>query len=266
MKYTFLIISLLLLHGQGLAQQKPESQWTYSVGLGMAITPSYLGDDKPRLLLFPNFSAAYGDRFSFSLLEGASYNLIKTHAWRMGPVLKTNIGRFEDGSLPSSVAGNTSDLRGLGDVDATIEPGVFMEYARYSVATRLEVRQGIGGHKGMIGELKSEFRSTLRLRAKTIYYALGPEIRMAGSNFNNAFFGIDAQQALDTDLEVYEAELGLLSYGISGSLQFPMNEKLSAITFLRYNRLGDVASDSHLIRKYGSLNQTTLVFMLNYKL
>ena len=266
MKHTFLLLSLLFLHCRGLAQQSPESQWTYSVGLGMAITPSYLGDDKSRLLLFPNFSAAYGDKFSFSLLEGATYNLIKTDTWRLGPVLRTNIGRFEDGSLPSSIAGNTRDLIGLGDIEASVEPGVFIEYTRHSIATKLEVRQGIGGHQGMLVELRSEYRSTLRLKTKTIYYALGPEIRVAGANFNNAFFGIDSQQSLNTDLDVYEARFGLLSYGISGSVMLPMNDRLSAITFLRFNRLGHEASDSRLIRDHGSPNQTTLVFMLNYKL
>ncbi|OEK04617.1 hypothetical protein BFP71_14265 [Roseivirga misakiensis] len=249
-----------------MAQQKPKNQWTYSVGLGMAIIPSYLGDDESRILLFPNFTATDGNKFFFSLLEGASYHLINTNTWRMGPVLKSDIGRFEDGSLPSSITNKTDDLIGFGDIDATIEPGVFIEYTKKSIATKLELRQGVGGHKGIIGELKSEYRGTLKSKLKSIYYSIGPELRFAGSNFNNTFFGINQEQSSNTDLAVFESESGLLSYGISGSIIFPINEKLSAITFLRYNRLGNVASDSHLIRQYGSSTQKTLVFMINYQL
>lgn len=267
MKNLYILIGMLFLYSQGLAQQTTEKQWSYSVGLGMVVTPSYLGDDESRLLVFPNFSVAYGDKFFASLLDGASYNLIKTNTWRIGPVLKSNIGRLEDGTLPSSVSGSkTSDLIGLGDIDPTLEPGFFIEYTKSSITSKIEFRQGIGGHRGLLGELRSEYRNTFRIKTKSIYYSIGPEVRISGSNFNNAFFGVDKEQSLNTDLPVYETKLGLLSYGLTGSLVVPINERLSAIAFFRYTKLGDVASDSHLIRAHGSPNQSTLAFMINYKL
>jgi len=265
MKNLLLLLLFLLIHYQGVAQQTKKLQWSYSVGLGTAVAPTYLGDDTYQLLIFPNFSASHGDKFSVSLLDGARYNLMKTDTWRIGAVIKPNIGRFEDGSVPSSVSNiKTNDLVGLGDVGFTTEPGFFLEYTKKSLANKLEVRQGIGGHTGWIGELRSEYKNAFKLNKSNIYYSVGPEIRISSSNFNNAFFGIDQEQSLNTDLEAYEAKPGLLSYGLSGTVIVPLNKRFAYIAFVRYNKLGDVASDSPLIRQEGSAHQRTMAFMLNY--
>lgn len=260
-----LFISLFGFITTSSGQVEEAKKWNYSVGVGMATTPSYLGDDEYQLLLFPNFRVTYSDKFFASLLEGIGYNVIKTNTWRMGPIVKTHIGRFEDGTVPSSISGNkTEDLLGLGDVGFTLETGGFIEYTKGFISTKLEIRQGIGGHQGMIGELKSEIKSSFRIRKKSIYYALGPEIRITDSRFNNAFFGINQDQSSTSDFEVYDAKFGLLSYGLSGSFLIPINKKLSTIGFLRYSRLGDVASDSQLVSQNGSVHQTTVGLMLNY--
>lgn len=265
----FLAISILIFSGRphiSMGQQSSQTKWTYSVGLGMATTPSYLGDDEYQLLIFPHFGVKYGDKFFASFLEGVGYNLIKTNAWRIGPILKTNIGRFDDGTVPSSVTGKTKDLVGLGDVGLTVESGAFIEYTKKSITTKLELRQGIGGHKGLIGEISTSYRGAFKLKKKVIYSVIGPEIRITGSNFNNAFFGINSAQSLNAELEVYQAKSGILSYGLSGSLIVPINEKLSIITLMRYSKLSKIASDSHLIQKSGSSHQYTFGFLLNYTL
>ena len=265
MKNLLLLLFFLLLHYHGIAQQTKKMQWSYNVGLGTAVTPSYLGDDSYQVLIFPNFNASFGDKFSVSLLQGARYNLIKATNWRIGVVIKTNIGRYEDGTVPSSVSNiKTNDLIGLGDIDFTAEPGIVLEYTKKSITNKLEIRQGIGGHKGLVGELRSEYKNVYKLNKIHIYYSVGPDIKVSNSNFNNAFFGIDQEQSLNTDLEAYEAEQGLLSFGLGGTLIIPINQRLAYIALFRYNKLTDIASNSPLIRQHGSTHQGTMAFMLIY--
>ena len=258
----------MLWHFQTVkAQDSTPNEWTYSVGIGTAILPAYLGDDQYQAALFVNFSAQYGDWFSASLIDGIRYNYIKNERWALGPVLKFNIGRFEDGNIPSRIAGSTTtDLQGLGDIDFTVEPGVFAQLSSGSLIHKLEIRQGLGGHKGLIGEFKSEYRSRFQVGNKTIQYALGPELKMAGTNFNNAFFGISSSQAAQSDLGAYQAKAGLLSYGFNASLAIPVNTRISAMVLAGYSRLGEAAKDSNLISQFGSRNQANFGFLLNYSL
>ncbi len=258
----------MLWHFQTVkAQDSTPNEWTYSVGIGTAILPAYLGDDQYQAALFVNFSAQYGDWFSASLIDGIRYNYIKNERWALGPVLKFNIGRFEDGNIPSRIAGSTTtDLQGLGDIDFTVEPGVFAQLSSGSLIHKLEIRQGLGGHKGLIGEFKSEYRSRFQVGNKSIQYALGPELKMAGTNFNNAFFGISSSQAAQSDLGAYQAKAGLLSYGFNASLAIPVNTRISAMVLAGYSRLGEAAKDSNLISQFGSRNQANFGFLLNYSL
>ena len=258
----------MLWHFQTVkAQDSTPNEWTYSVGIGTAILPAYLGDDQYQAALFVNFSAQYGDWFSASLIDGIRYNYIKNERWALGPVLKFNIGRLEDRNIPSRIAGSTTtDLQGLGNIDFTVEPGVFAQLSSGSLIHKLEIRQGLGGHKGLIGEFKSEYRSRFQVGNKSIQYALGPELKMAGTNFNNAFFGISSSQAAQSDLGAYQAKAGLLSYGFNASLAIPVNTRISAMVLAGYSRLGEAAKDSNLISQFGSRNQANFGFLLNYSL
>lgn len=262
----FFPLFLILLSGpSSFGQSKADQEWSVAVGLGMAAIPSYPGDDTYQAVLIPSVQIQYGDRFFASLLEGVGYNVIHTDRWRIGPILKNHIGRYEDGTVPSSIIGDqTDDLIGLGDVGFTFEPGGFMEFTQKSIITKLEIRQGLGGHKGLIGELRTEYKGQFKLQKKRIYYRIGPEIRFANSRYHNAFFGIDAEQAANTDLDLYDAESGLLSYGLNSSLLVPINQKISILGFARYQRLGEILSDAPLLKRSGSSNQSAFGFLVQY--
>jgi outer membrane scaffolding protein for murein synthesis (MipA/OmpV family) len=262
--YTALFLTLFLWH-PCVSQETADNRWSFSAGLGMANVPSYLGDNDYQVILFPNFRVAHSDKIFASLLEGVGYNVVKVNSWRFGPIIKYHASRYGNGSVSSKIeADKNKDLINIGDVVFTVEPGLFFQYSNRSVNTKLEIRQGIGGHNGLIGELKSEYRSIIQLFGWSVYYAIGPQIKIADSDFNNAFFGIDQRQALETDLGIYDPKFGVLSYGLNGSLVVPLRRKLSLIAFAAYNRLGNVAAESDLIIKYGSVNQGAFGLIFNY--
>jgi outer membrane scaffolding protein for murein synthesis (MipA/OmpV family) len=262
--FAALFIALFLCH-PCVSQEKPQNKWSYTLGLGMANVPSYLGDNDYQVILFPNFRVTYSDRIFASLLEGIGYHAVKGNSWSYGPIIKYNASRHENGAVSSKIEGDKSRERiHLDDVVFTIEPGVFFQYSIRSINTKLEVRQGIGGHKGLIGELKSDYRSIIQLFGRPFYYAIGPQIKIADTNFNASFFGINHKQALETDLGIYDPKFGILSYGLNGTLVVPLRRKLSMIAFAGYSRLGNVAAESDLIIEYGSVNQGSFGLILNY--
>ena len=259
-----LFVALFLLH-PCVSQETSENGWSYSFGLGMANVPSYLGDNDYQVILFPNFRVTYSDKIFASLLEGIGYHALKGNSWTFGPIIKYNVSRYENGSVSSKIEGDkTKEPINLGDIVFTLEPGLFFQYSNRSVNTKLEIRKGIGGHKGLIGELKSDYRSIFNLFGRSIYYAIGPQIKITDSDFNSAFFGINQKQALDTDLDIYDPKYGILSYGLNGLFVVPLRRKLSMIAFAGFNRLGDVAAESDLIIEYGSVNQGSFGLILSY--
>ncbi|MEO1436624.1 MAG: MipA/OmpV family protein [Bacteroidota bacterium] len=260
---TFLLFILFKTFSFG--QTKRPSDWSVSAGMGLATLPSYPGDDQYQLVVVPSIRIQYSDRFFASILEGVGYNMVLTDHWRIGPILKNHIGRYEDGTVPSSIAGRkTTDLIGLGDIGFAAEPGAFIEFTQKAFITKLEIRQGLGGHQGLIGELRSAFQGRVKFNKSHLIYRAGPELRFANSTYQNAFFGINAEQAANTELAKYEAETGLLSYGLNGSIGVPIHQKLSMIAFARYQRLGVIASDSPLVQGFGSSNQSTFGMLLQY--
>lgn len=263
---TFAALFLtLLLWRPCVSQETADSKWSSSIGLGMANVPTYLGDNHYQVILFPNFRVTYSDRIFASLLEGIGYHAVKGNSWSYGPLIKYHVSRYENGAVSSKIGvDKTKELISIGDVVFTVEPGIFVQYSNRSINTKLEIRQGIGGHKGLIGELKSDYRSIFQLFGSPIYYAIGPQIKITDSDFNSAFFGIDQRQALETDLRIYDPKFGVLSYGLNGSLVVPLRRKLSMIAFAGYNRLGNVAAESDLILKFGSVHQGSFGLILNY--
>lgn len=266
---TLIAITCVALLGASAsaAAQTPEknSGWQLTVGPGVIFAPSYLGDDEYRVRIVPNFSIKYEDRFFASVREGVGYNVINSNSWISGPVAKYDFGRDDDGSSMFAVSGDdTNDLLGLGDVDGTIELGGFIKYSRNSWSGSLELRQGIGGHEGLIGEVGVSYRGRLKMGGTPAMFSIGPKLVFASDNYNSAFFDVNTAQSARSGLAVYGSEGGLVSYGLQGSFIVPISNSVRLVTFGAINQLGSEISDSSLVSTRGSDTQATLGVTLNY--
>lgn len=264
---TLLALSMALLIPMQSAAQGPGSQeeWNLSVGAGLLFGPSYLGDDAYQLSAVPNIRVTYGDDFFASVRGGAGYNAIKRSAWRAGPIAAYDFGRDEDGGGPFVIAGDdTDDLDGLGDVDGTIEVGGFLEYDTRPLNARIEIRQGLNGHEGLIGELSLRTGARLVVADRPVIIRVGPDVTLVDDAYNDTFFGVDAGQSAASGLDAFDADGGLLSYGLGSTVVMPFNDHVAAVTFLGYRRLAGDAADSSLVEDRGSPDQVTAGFFLNY--
>ena len=206
----------------------------------------------------------YGDKFSLSL-AGAEFTVYKTDTFRLAPVTRFNFGRDEDGATPLCfVCKETDDLVGLREVDFTFEVGGRAAYSFGNFEASVEVRQGVNGHEGLIGEASLSYSGSGSLFGKSAFYAFGPTLSFADDNYFDAFFSVSSSESLASGLTAFNAEGGLLSYGLQASLFVPLNDKFSLVGFAEFERLTGDAADSSLVVERGSPNQAVFGLALNY--
>lgn len=247
-------------------KNEADKGWEVTVMAGTVLTPTYLGDDEYQVVAFPNVRVTYSDRFFASLGEGIGYNVINGNGWRIGPLVKYNFGRDEDGSNPLSLSGDdTKDLIGLGDVDPTAEIGGFVEYEHGPFKGKVELRFGAGGHEGFIGEAEVKYSGMHYIGQLPIIYSLGPKIVFGDDKYNSAFFDVNAQQSAASGLSQFDAGAGLISFGIHGSLAVPLSDKMAIVGFAGYDQLTGDVGDSSLVRERGSKDQGSVGILMSYK-
>lgn len=244
----------------------PAGDWSLTVGAATIYMPAFTGSKDYQLVAFPDLKVEYQDKFFASLFEGVGYNVVNTESWRAGPIMKFDFGRTEDDDNPFRVAGDkTKALNGLGDVDASVELGGFVEYSFGPFSTSLELRQGVGGHEGLIGAADLSYKGFAKLMGRPVMYAFGPRATFADSNYNEAYFGISQAQSAKSGLASYSAGAGLVSYGLSAFAMMPVTKTVSVGAFASYERLGSEAADSPLVKERGDENQFTGGLRLTYE-
>lgn len=242
-----------------LASPVTTQGWSVNVGAAAVSTPVYSGSDTYSFSIFPDIRLRYGDRFFASIPEGVGYNVINTPHWQVGPVLKLRFSRNQDtGGSPFLISGKTDALKGMGNVSAAGEIGGFAEYRWSNWNTRVEVRQGFGGHTGVIGDLSLNYFN----RVGAVRYTIGPRATVASSKFMNTYYGITAAQSASSGYSPYQADGGLVTYGVGASAFMPIARNWQAGLVAGYDRLGAQASDSPLVK---SANQMILIGSITYR-
>lgn len=236
-----------------------DSPWSASLGIASISALAWLGDDEHRTAVVPSLELDYRERVFVSTAEGIGANVVHRGGWRAGPVLAYHPGRREDESEPFFVDDKKSgDLAGLGDVDATAELGGFVEYTAGALVSSVELRQGLGGHEGLIGEVSLQWRGGVSAGGAPFSFAVGPTAVLGDADYVNAFFGVDIAQSATSGLAVHDADGGLVSYGLHGSFVVPLTPRVSLIGFGAYDVLGEELGDSPLVSARGSDEQAVL--------
>jgi outer membrane scaffolding protein for murein synthesis (MipA/OmpV family) len=261
-------IIALLASPAALAQQGPPVRaWAITVGAAPLIGPAFQGSDDIALSIFPDFRVNYKDKFFLSVPDGVGYNVVNTQHWKIGPLVKIRFGRDEKGGgNPFLIAGKSDDLQGLGDVGAAGEAGGFVQYSWKKVRTRAELRQGFGAHDGWVADWNASWFGARKLPGMgAAIYSLGPRLTLGGGDFIDPYFGIDSQQSADSGLATFSADSGLYSFGFSGSLVKPVNERFAVTAFASYDRLAGDVADSPLVSVRGSANQFVVGLAFGYR-
>lgn len=245
-----------------VAQTAPPSGWSISVGAAVVATPRYEGSDRMRVLPLPAVDVRYRDLFFASVRDGIGLNLLSRdivpgsfEGLAAGPILRWRFGRDQDAD---------GSLRGLGDIDPAGEAGVFASATFGRIfRVRGEVRQGFGGHEGVVIDGAADVLFRL---SDTVFGSVGPTLSWSNASYNQTYFGVTPLQALRSGYQTYTPGSGLRSVGISGALVWQATDSVSVSGFASYGRLQDVAADSPFIRRGGSADQVTLGTAITWRL
>jgi len=215
-----------------------------TVGGGAQIAPKFYGSEDYSIFPLVRFGlrregrpmpvGAPDDSAGFGLLGQDS-------AFNIGPAVQL-ISKREEDDVGAPV----------GDVGYTIEVGGFAQvFIGENFRLRGELRQGIGGHEGLVGDIAADL--VLRDGDNTIF-TIGPRARWADDNFHDAYFGVPVAIPA-AGLAAYNPGGGFYAVGARAGLTQRLGSRWGLFGHAGYDRLIRDAADSPIVRQLGSRGQ-----------
>ncbi len=219
------------------------------------LEPMFQGSTREVFRPYPIFDvrrAGTPERFH-APRDGLGISLLEWGSFQAGPVGQLRRARKES---------DDSALRGLGDLRAAIELGAFAEYwwAPW-LRTRGEVRQGFGGHHGVIGDL---FLDAVVPVTPQLVLSGGPRATFATTQATRPYFSIDMVQSAASGLPGFDARGGLRSIGAGTQARYHWTPEWATHAFVEYERLTGDAANSPLVAQRGSVDQVTIGAGVSY--
>jgi outer membrane protein len=230
--------------------------WTVVVGVEGWATPRWQGSDGNYVFvpvpLLDVRRAGTPERFH-GTRDGFGLGLIDVGQFRAGPVGAIRLSRKQ---------GDDTKLLGLGDVDTAYEFGIFAEYMWASwLRTRAEVRQGTGGHHGVVADLTADAIARV---SPQLTFSAGPRITLASTPATTPYFSITAAQAAASGLPAFDAKGGVRSVGAGAKARYLWSPQWGTHVFVEYERLTGDAKNSPLVALRGSPDQWTFGAGITY--
>lgn len=227
------------------AQDGASRGWTVTIGAGAQTFPKYPGADSYGITPLPIFGVRRGGTAMpfYAQDDGVGIGLLgRDSVINLGPVINLANKREEDDvGAP------------VGDVGFTIEAGGFVElFPTRSLRLRGELRQGINGHKGMVGSMGAD----LIVRDENTYiFSVGPRARWADSDYQQAYFGVTPAVSAATGLANFTPRSGFYAIGATSTLTYRIGRNWGLRGYAGYDRLIRNAADSPIVRRFGSRDQ-----------
>jgi outer membrane protein len=223
----------------------PAQAQTITIGAGAQTYPKYPGADSYGINPLPIFGfRREGSPMTFEAPDdGIGIGLLgRDSAFNVGPTVRFQ-GKREQDDVGAAV----------GDVGFTVEAGGFVEvYPIDHFRLRAELRQGLGGHKGLTGDIGAD----LILRDENTYiFSIGPRARWADNDFNDAYFGVTPAVSGATGLATFDPGSGFYAIGAQAGITYRLGRNWGLQGYVGYDRLVGDAADSPIVRAFGSRDQ-----------
>ncbi|MDT0684679.1 MipA/OmpV family protein [Roseicyclus sp. F158] len=214
----------------------------FTLGAGVKSTPEYFGADENTV------APAFKGRLNYARLGGLSFGspdgVTEPEGFGLGVAFRY-IGERDTSEY--------DELDGLDDIDATLELGLGAGYEARNFAVFADVRQGIGGHDGVVGDLGADviFRPTDKL-----VLTAGPRAFFGDDTYADTYFGVSDSESTDSGYDSFDAEGGLLSTGVELGATYKFDDRWGLESSVRYDRYQNDAADSPIVER-GSDDQVT---------
>lgn len=223
-------LALTLLPVAGIAQDRFIA---FELGGGLAYAPAYEGSDE--------YSSTPSFQGSLQALDFGALSLGGGEAGGFG--LAPSFG-----FVGARDASEYDELKGMDDVDWTVELGVKAKYTWYSGEVSAAVRKGVNGHEGVVADLAAD--AILRPDARTTL-RVGPRMTLANDEYADTYFSVPTSAR---NLGAYSADGGVKSVGAEISARRDLTDIWSIEGTLGYERLMNDFEDSPVTRA-GSRDQ-----------
>ncbi|HEX6842731.1 MAG TPA: MipA/OmpV family protein [Stellaceae bacterium] len=206
----------------------PLPDWRVTLGAGAEMEPIYEGSKRYSVTPTAVIDVRYKDIAFLSDGEGLGVNLVRGQTYRAGVAIDYDLGR--DHHLQHR-------LTGTGNVGVAPEAKLFAEYFLLPFVYRIDIRRGLGGHDGVIGDLGAYVPLPV---AKNTYVFTGPSITFADTRYMQSYFGISPAQASRSQFSAFDAHSGLVraGWGVTALYQYDKHWWLEAEGAWQY-MLGD---------------------------
>lgn len=231
--------------------------WRYSLGLGAFVTPRYPGASASRFQPAPLVGVSYG-RFFFGSVPDANVPFgLGAYLYR-GENVRVGVALSYDLVNPRE-ASDDNHLRGLPDIDRTAHATLFASYNIEWLSVVGAVSQDVAGkHEGTTASLdvlgKYSPIGKLTLTA-------GPGVTWGSAQYNQTFFGINAEDSARSGLPAYAPGSGVAAVRITAAANYLLNKHWNLGARVTASRLPGAVGNSPIVEKK---TQTTYGAFANY--
>ena len=240
---------------ESLTDPKPVSGWIVTLRANVGLTANYEGSEGLSLYTMP----------------GLGMRRPNTPVSYVAPDESPGLALYDNGFFKAGVTGRLrsprsaerySELRGIHDIDWTIEAGGFAEFWTFEkLRVRAELRRGFLGHHGHTADLYFDWVENFG----RWQFSIGPRLSFADQPYMNKFFGVTGWEALvNGNAFAYSPGGGGKSVGLTANLSYQFNDRWSVSGFARYVHLVGPAARSPIPQKLGSPSQFTFGVSLGY--
>jgi outer membrane protein len=237
---------------QSAAQPAQPGAWQATVGAGVRMQPTYEGSDRFSIAFRPiiSFGRAGAVRWWSAEDDSISIGLVNGDNWRFGAggALVMPRSRKDD-----------RRLSGLEKVPFGVEIGGFGEYYPTSwLRLRGDLRQGIGGHKGMVGEIKLDaFTDPNAIWS----FGAGPRMTIVNERYIDSYFSVSPAESAASGYPVYNGKGGVHSVGAIAQASYRWTPAVKSTAYVKYDYLTGGASRAPVVvSPLGSRHQLELGF------
>ncbi|WP_237214998.1 MipA/OmpV family protein [Falsiroseomonas oryziterrae] len=226
--------------------------WRVAIGVGALLTPDYLGSNDWTVRPLAAFDIRTPqDGIFISFRDGAGATLLRNGPVSAGVLVRPRFGRDQD---------DNDALRGMGDVDLAGEAGAFVSYSDGTYLARAELRQGFGGHSGVLADARLD--RIFRARPDLILSA-GPRLSWGSRDFAETYFGVDERQSQRSGYEVFRPRDYWFA-GVAAGVTWVISDRWAVIGFGEVGRIFGDAADSPLVDR-GTPTQAVAGLTLTYR-
>ncbi|WP_421695447.1 MipA/OmpV family protein [Aestuariivirga sp.] len=238
--FSSALVALLAVPSAASAQEANQKQYVMDLGAGLMAQPRYPGSDETIFVPYPLFAVG---RF---FVPGVGEFDEKNNVRRLTVYPSFNFIAKRDHS-------DSNELKGMEDVDWSIEAGLGVAYRYDWIRGFVEVRQGFNGYSGQVAQFGVDFIAN---PTEDLELLIGPRASWGSDGYMETYFGITNKEAANSPNynKSYNADAGFNSVGIAANARYDLTDKWKLHLLAGWDRLIGDAGDSPIVKE-GSENQ-----------